>query len=567
MKKTLNIIVITLFVFIVTTITVSLIIINGNDILKNFNIISVENINTLYNIKFEKVKAAKSYEVVIYNDNNEIFYDEMFDNNEVSINLEKIKYDQKYKLVVFAYDKLNDSISVNNPYTFVYSEPTFSKNNDLILKDNLDYTLYIDGDLTKKEYLITINDGDYVIKREKLVSNDYVIPASLFTNSNQKLDVKIYDGLNVVNEISLYNNTSPISDIKIISPINDDILEYNDVVVSYEGGENANKFIVEIYKGDKLLKETSVSNNRFIISSEFFNKSEIYKVKLKAVYDGYDEYTKESEVIFKMNEKDTLKPAFINVNHKHVKSGTNIVISNPNNSGKIYYTVDGSDPSENGLLYEKPIVITNNMVLKTVVKEDKKNNSIVSEYDINVDEKKEYRVYLSPSNQDGNIGVGSVGYTNEEKEMNDLTDYIETRLKEYGVKVYRNNPNGNINLWTSDSRFYNCDVHLAIHSNASTSHLVSGVETWINEQSSLAYDLGNIIQNDLMSIYYDKEKNRGVKYANGSLGEVNTRFVPLGVLVEVAHHDFLEDASWIMTNKKLIGTTLADSILKYFGLI
>ena len=62
-------------------------------------------------------------------------------------------------------------------------------------------------------------------------------------------------------------------------------------------------------------------------------------------------------------------------------------------------------------------------------------------------------------------------------------------------------------------------------------------------------------------------KNRGVKYANGSLGEVNTRFVPLGVLLEIAHHDNLEDASWIMTNKKLIGETIANSILKYFGII
>ena len=40
-----------------------------------------------------------------------------------------------------------------------------------------------------------------------------------------------------------------------------------------------------------------------------------------------------------------------------------------------------------------------------------------------------------------------------------------------------------------------------------------------------------------------------------------------GILVEVAHHDYLEDAKWIMHNKELIGNTIADSILKYFGII
>ena len=97
-------------------------------------------------------------------------------------------------------------------------------------------------------------------------------------------------------------------------------------------------------------------------------------------------------------------------------------------------------------------------------------------------------------------------------------------------------------------------------------HTSKGVETWINEQTSSTYSLANIIQNDLMNIYPDKENgNRGVKYSNGALGE--TRMPNFGILVEVAYHDYEEDAYWIMNNKELIGNTLADSILKYFGII
>lgn len=570
MKNKLITISIVLLVFIISTITVSIILINSNNYLKSFNIISVENISTKYKIKFEKVKAAKYYDVIIYNDASEIFYNETFTTNNIEIDLKNINYNDTYRLVIFAIDKNNDSITVNNPYEFTYQNPTISKENSLILIDNKDYVLDINGNINAKEFIIVISDGTYIIKKEKLKSNKYTISSQLFTNSKQKLNVSIYDGINKINEIDLYNNLSPISDLKITTPSNDITLDYDDVVVNYEGGTNATKFVMELYKGTYLLKEQEIEGKKFIISSEFFDKSEKYTIKLKAYYKDFISYTKEASITFTMNEKDTLKPAFINQNYKYVEINSQLVINNPNNDGTIYYTLDGSDPNENGTEYKEPINVDKNIILKTIVKAPKKNNSIVREYNINIGTKKEYRVYLSPSNQSGNIGVKSVGYTNEAAEMNDLTDYIETILKENGVKVYRNNPNGNINLWTADSRFYNVDLHLAIHSNASTDHTASGIETWVNEPSCAAYDLANIIQNDLWNIYYNKEditKNRGVKYANNSLGEVNTRFVPLGILVEVAHHDYLEDASWIMTNKKLIGNTIANSILKYFDII
>ena len=83
---------------------------------------------------------------------------------------------------------------------------------------------------------------------------------------------------------------------------------------------------------------------------------------------------------------------------------------------------------------------------------------------------------------------------NEAKEMNDVADYVEAELKNYGVKVYRNNPNGNINLWNSEAKYYNCDFKIAIHSNASGSHNTYGIETWIDEEGSASYSIANIIQ-------------------------------------------------------------------------
>ena len=507
--------------------------------------------------------------IVVYDENNiEIFSKSVYKTN-AQIDLDKINYDSKYKIVIYAYDKLGDSIGVLNPYIFTYTEPTFSDENSLILKDNEDYKLLINGNLIKKNYLIRISDNGYKLVEKKLTFNEFTIDKKFYKNLEQKLDVEIIDGITSIDKISLYNKMSPVSDIVINTPVNGNILDYNDVSLIYSGGENATKYLVQIYKENHLIKETEVKKNRCVISSNLFEKAAKYKIKINAMYEDYNEYTKTSEVEFTMNEKDTLKPVYINFNPKYVKAGSKIILNNPNSAGTIYYTTNGTDPITNGNKYTEPLVISGNMLLKTVIMEPNKNNSMVNSFDLNIGTKENYSVYLSPSNQDGNYGVLETGYRNEMKEMNDLTNYLEKRLQKYGVKVYRNSSYGNINLWTSDSRYYGVDLHLAIHSNASTDHNTFGIETWINEESNKTYSLAHLIQNALIGIYYneDPESNRGVKYANGSLGEVNELAVPFGILLEIAHHDYKKDAAWIMQNKELIANTIADAILKYFSII
>lgn len=271
-----------------------------------------------------------------------------------------------------------------------------------------------------------------------------------------------------------------------------------------------------------------------------------------------------------MSDKEQHKPVYISSNWKYVKKGSKITLACRDEDATIYYTLDGKSPESFGTVYKEPITINENVTLKAVAVSDDKYNSIIKTYNINVGEKTNLSVYISPSNQHGNLGVSSVGYTNEMDEMNDLSDYIVERLRAHGVKVYRNNPSGNINLWLRDSNYYGVDLHLAIHSNASTNHDNHGIETWIHSEGSNTFSLGNMIQDNLSSIYpYKNRKNydRGVKYANGALGEVNDNYLPFGILVEVAHHDDKQDAEWIMKNKKLIGYNIADSILKYYQII
>ena len=567
-KLKIRTILIALITLLIGSLATSYSIVNSDDFLKSFKITNLTNVNTKYHLEYEKTTNATVYEVIIYDESSEIIFNEKTTENVVDFDLNNLRYDEKYKLVIYAYDKNGESISVKNPYEFTYTEPSFSKDNNLVLDDNEDYTLYIDGELNKdnKNYQIGLYDNNILIYKEEIKDNEYIIKQKYFNGLTQTLTVKLFDNDTEINSITLYFNTSPISDITIVSPQNNALLDYQDVPLTFTGGDNATEYILEIFKDDILIKEVSLNQNRAIISSEFFVKDNNYTFKIKAKYLDYESYSKEATVSFKMKEKETLLPVYINKDSNYVKENSYITLNNPNSKGTIYYTLDGTDPNETSLVYENPILIKENTTIKTIIKEDKSYDSPVSTYNLNIGNKTDYKVYLSPSNQDGNLGVKSVGYTNEEKEMNDLSNYIEKRLKDYNIKVYRNNPNGNINLWVADSRYYGADLHIAIHSNASTNHTSKGIETWINDQTSDTYSLANMIQSDLMNIYYDKEDgNRGVKYSNGALGE--TRMPKFGILVEVAHHDYLEDAKWIMHNKELIGNTIADSILKYFGII
>ena len=567
-KLKIRTILIALITLLIGSLATSYSIVNSDDFLKSFKITNLTNVNTKYHLEYEKTTNATVYEVIIYDESSEIIFNEKTTENVVDFDLNNLRYDEKYKLVIYAYDKNGESISVKNPYEFTYTEPSFNKDNNLVLDNNEDYTLYIDGELNKdnKNYQIGLYDNNILIYKEEIKDNEYIIKQKYFNGLTQTLTAKLFDNDTEINSITLYSNTSPISDITIVSPQNDALLDYQDVPLTFTGGDNATEYILEIFKDDILIKEVSLNQNRAIISSEFFVKDNNYTFKIKAKYLDYESYSKEATVSFKMKEKETLLPVYINKDSNYIKENSYITLNNPNNKGTIYYTLDGTDPNETSPVYENPILIKENTTIKTIIKEDKSYDSPVSTYNLNIGNKTDYKVYLSPSNQDGNLGVKSVGYTNEEKEMNDLSNYIEKRLKDYNIKVYRNNPNGNINLWVADSRYYGADLHIAIHSNASTNHTSKGVETWINDQTSDTYSLANMIQSDLMNIYYDKENgNRGVKYSNGALGE--TRMPKFGILVEVAHHDYLEDAKWIMDNKELIGNTIADSILKYFGII
>ena len=164
-------------------------------------------------------------------------------------------------------------------------------------------------------------------------------------------------------------------------------------------------------------------------------------------------------------------------------------------------------------------------------------------------------VYLSPSTQDKNIGYGNYG--TEEKRMNEITDIIEEILVNHGLTIYRNKPEWSLQQVVKDSNLKKPDLHFAIHSNAGGGR---GSEIF-------AYAPGGEGERAARMIYSELEpltptSDRGLKF-NPSFYELNSTIAP-AVLIEIAFHDNIDDANWILNNIEEVGVALAKGIINYF---
>ncbi len=171
-------------------------------------------------------------------------------------------------------------------------------------------------------------------------------------------------------------------------------------------------------------------------------------------------------------------------------------------------------------------------------------------------------VFLSPSTQEWNVGVGDFG--TEEQRMNEIADSLENILKRRGYIVYRNNPDETLQQAVAKSNEIGPDIHVAIHSNASgSSGKGRGPEIYANRPDTSGARLAQDIYDQIEKIYPYPELGRGVLYTD-KLYEIIRTLAP-AVLLEVAFHDNEEDANWIINNIDNIAQAIADGIENYFN--
>lgn len=539
--------------------------------LSDFRILKVYEEQNKLLLETTKCYNAIRYHLVALDENNNIVYENDSKTNIIDISEINLLYKQNINFEVVTYNRKNESKKSDKVYSYINQVAAFGDDKNYST-DKEDIKMKIDGFNIQENYHLELYYKDSVILKKDITEENIIINYNELNQYDGKITAKLYNKNNRIISLKNYYLNAPIvGNIKITNPTNGYTTLWDDVTIYYTGGANATNLNVKIYNSkNKLVNTISMpyEKDKIVLSADLFKENESYKILLNASYKDYVEIAKSDEVTINVLEKKTVSPVYVDKNFTFIKKDSQVNLLTNTENANIYYTMDGTKPTVNSIKYEGPITISNDVTIKTFAVKDNMYDSEINTYEFKVKDKK-LVVYLSPSNQYGNKGVSEVGFTNERDMMNKLTDYLEADLKNAGVVVYRNKSSGNINQWLAESNAKKSDFHFAIHSNGSTNHDTKGMEIYVDKSTSKCLSIASNIYNGLYEIYpyRDEISDRGVKYASGSLGEVNDDFIKCGSLIEIAYHDNYYDAMWIVNNMDAIAQNIANSILKYYQVI
>ena len=534
--------------------------------LGDYHVLGVNASNNLLLLELDGAHNATRYEVTLSNKDKEV-YKTNSNSPTIPILYYDKEYNESYDVKVLAYNKNNSYIE--RDYTYINKDPSFIES-EKYFDSSLDINLKLKGYKKDSKYKIEILYKDKMIYSDAVTSEYITIPKEKVMGYSGELKAVLKNDYNrILNEFKFYLNMPMIGNLHITSPSNNYITRWNDIVLKYDGGENSNRYKVLLYQEGILVNDIDLEsiNNEVTIPADCFMEDNQYDIVLKAYYDDYLDVSKEDSIHVTISKKETTNPVYVTHNPTFIKAGTSVELKSRTSNAFIYYTTDGSEPDTNSNLYTKPIIINEDTLIKTYAVTKNRYDSVVNTYDFKVRDKN-LVFYLSPSNQYLNYGNSDAGYTTEMEIMNKIADVVQQNLTEKGVIVYRNVPSAGINAWNAESNYVKADFHLAIHSNASGTRLARGIEIYVDKETSKALSIASVIYENLWQIYDGNDNplyDRGIKYARGSLGEVNEDFLPCGSLIEVAYHDQYDDALWIMQNIENIGNNIANSIYSYYN--
>lgn len=530
-----------------------------------------------YNIK-NKLTAFKILDNTINGDQlsidvspseNAIYYEAIVKNNGNILNRYKIDSENiiieniscynnmEVNIEIFAYNKQGKSLKASNDINFKGNSNGLMKcTNTIFVGDSFD-VLFTDY---KEDITINLIKNE-VLLEEKISGTHFVIDGKYFNNLGT-YEIIIKDDEAIIDKQTIEVEPPKISSIFIDLPLN---ITRDNFYIWISGGENADTYAFALINDGTVIASKKGNSKYFYVDMSLLEEYETYNL----VVSASNEFSKKKEqsITFTMPSKPLAEKPYSDRRGGKIFFGKMIYLSTPIQGANIYYTLDRTMPTVNSTLYDDPIMVDRQMTIKAITVKDNYRTSEMAMFNY-FEDKRLPVIYLSPSTQYWNIGNRKAGYTNEQDIMNKIADVVERYLKESGFTVYRNTLDMNYKDAGNDSKAKDADVHLAIHSNASNGEWATGIETWVYTEKSYIAPLAKEIQANLENIYYKENTSySGIKYnyeLDSILYETNPLRVNNGILVEVAYHDQIIDAQWIMNNIELIGKTIAKTVIEYY---
>lgn len=173
------------------------------------------------------------------------------------------------------------------------------------------------------------------------------------------------------------------------------------------------------------------------------------------------------------------------------------------------------------------------------------------------------KIYLSPSNQDGNRYA--YGNTNECDQCNRIADAAKTALERCGFTVRKAPKGQEMKTSIAESNAWGADLHIPIHTNACTDNgtgKAGGTVVFIYSKAASNMKLAEPIYNAVQAVTPGKT-DYGVR-ENSGLAELNSTSAA-AVYIEVDFHDNPPIAKWLVDNPKTVGEAIAKGVCAGYG--
>lgn len=173
------------------------------------------------------------------------------------------------------------------------------------------------------------------------------------------------------------------------------------------------------------------------------------------------------------------------------------------------------------------------------------------------------KIYLSPSNQDGNMYA--YGNTNEMEQCNRFADTAKKALERCGFEVKKAPKGQAMKTSIAESNSWGADLHIPIHTNACTNDgtgTAGGTVVFVYNEGTANIRIANPIYKSVQDIT-PGNIDYGVR-ANPGLAELNSTNA-VAVYVEVDFHDNPPIAKWLVENVQTVGEAICKGVCEGYG--
>lgn len=172
------------------------------------------------------------------------------------------------------------------------------------------------------------------------------------------------------------------------------------------------------------------------------------------------------------------------------------------------------------------------------------------------------KIYISPSNQVGN--TYATGNTNEKEQCHKIAKACVDALAENGFQVMCTY-NDDMYKRVEESNAFGADIHIAIHTNATAKHNVTGgSQVLLYSISGEREKAGNAVLSRLSPITPGKSAERLV--LKPDFYEVRAT-KGMALYCECEFHDTQLGSDFIINNTDRIGEAIAYGICDYYGIV